>query len=250
MIKLPITLFIGVIPFLSLAADLRTEGEVAYDTIEIFDNNNNSSELFSVAQTKTPTEILIGGSWNNPDAIRSEDVIFNTGGKMLWRSGTDEGEGTWEVKGSDVLHFYGKDYKIEELTESKLVVSDNGEKTTYERNNESDCDPQFKVEGINDAKGQYINGNESWTIHFSEDKFIAFYTKDGDQDDVIVIKEIVSISKCEYSIMMDGMQSEFVSQWTLVYNETEKFYDLHVHSYDAATDTWSDKIFEGSNDNG
>ena len=90
----------------------------------------------SAITAKTPAQILIGGSWNNPEAARSEDVIFNEDGTMLWRSGEDEGSDSWSVKGTDVLEFYGADYKIESLTETELVVSLDGTKTTYNRNAE------------------------------------------------------------------------------------------------------------------
>ncbi|MFT4602719.1 MAG: hypothetical protein ACI857_002906 [Arenicella sp.] len=125
-----------------------------------------------------------------------------------------------------------------------------GEKTTYENTSEDDCTPQWKVEGINDAKGEYVIGNESWTIHFAENGFIAFHTKDGNQDDAIAIKEITPISSCEFGIMMEGNEGEIVPSWTLVYNESGKYYDLKVHSYDASKDTWSDKTYGGSSDNG
>ncbi|MCP4440784.1 MAG: hypothetical protein GY810_17820 [Aureispira sp.] len=228
--------------------------EVKNDTKEIkTDATANTDKPVAYTTEKTAAEILVGGSWNNPAAARSEDIVFNADGNMFWRSGTDEGEDKWEVKGADVLHFYGKDYQIEELTESKLTVSADGETTTYERNltdETAECNPTFKVEGINDAKGEYKNGNESWTIHFSEDKFIAFYTKDGKQDEAIVVSKIEAKSNCEFSILMEGIQGEIVPTWTLKYNEEKKFYDLHAYEYDAGADSWSDKVYVGSSDNG
>jgi hypothetical protein len=124
-------------------------------------------------------------------------------------------------------------------TESINVVAEN-----------SDCDPPFKIEGMNDAKGEYVVGKESWTIHFYEDGFIAFHTRDGKKIDERKIAEIKSFSKCKYGVMMEGVSGEMVPSWTLVYNEAGKFYDLHVHNYDAESDTWSDKVFAGSSDNG
>lgn len=114
----------------------------------------------------------------------------------------------------------------------------------------NDCDPKFKIEGINDAKGEYNHGNESWTIHFGDNNFVAFYTKDGKQDDAMVVKEIKAISKCKFGVMMEGISGEMVPSWTLVYNEAGNYYDLHVHNYDAANDKWYDKVFKGNSDNG
>jgi len=232
--KLTITILLSAICFFSIATD---------SNIEVSDDHFSTT-------IKTPAQILIGGSWNNPDAAMSEDVIFYENGSMLWRSGSDEGEGSWEVKGNDILNFYGNDYKIVKLTESKLVVSLNGETTNYNRNIVPACSPQFKVEGMNDAKGEYKIGNESWTIHFAENGFIAFYSKDGNQEDAISLQEIISISDCEYNIKMNGIQGKTAPQWTLIYNKTEKFYDLHVRSYDAKTGTWTEKVYGGSSDNG
>lgn len=112
------------------------------------------------------------------------------------------------------------------------------------------CDPTFKIEGMNDAKGEYKVGNESWTIHFHEDGFIAFHTRDGKKIDERKLSEIKSFSNCKYGVMMEGISGEMVPSWTLVYNEKGKYYDLHVHNYDAKTDTWSDKVYAGSSDNG
>jgi len=230
------------------------EKEATEETIENTEETT-TDEVESTSTAKNPSQILIGGSWNNPEALRSEDVIFNEGGNMIWRSGSDEGESKWSVKGDNVLNFYGKDYKIEKLSETKLVVSNDGTKTTYERNviAETSCDATFAIEGTNDAKGEYKAGsNESWTIHFSEGEqdFIAFYTKDGKQDDAIIIEKIEKISDCEFKIVMKGISGEKVPSWILKYNSDKKFYDLYVHSYDAGTDTWSDKTFSGSEDNG
>ena len=254
--KSSVILFITLVAFFSMACDSTSGGEEKGQIEEGAVKKGVPPEVKKTdAPVKTAAEILVGGSWNNPAAIRSEDVIFNANGTMFWRSGSDEGEGKWEVKGTDILFFYGKDYKIEELTETKLVVSEGGEKTTYERNSvetsdQSPCKPQFKVEGINVAKGLYTKGDESWTIHFADNGFIAFYTKDSKQDGAIAVEKIVKISDCEYSIMMEGIQGEKVPTWTLKYNEAQKYYDLHTHSYNAGTDTWSDNVYEGSSDNG
>lgn len=114
----------------------------------------------------------------------------------------------------------------------------------------SDCNPSFKIEGINDAKGIYKNENESWTIHFSDDKFIAFHTKNDKQSQVLPVSKIEARSNCEYGILMQDIQGEMVPSWTLIYNVETKVYDLHAHEYDAGEDIWSDKIYLGSNDNG
>ena len=114
----------------------------------------------------------------------------------------------------------------------------------------NDCDPKWKVEGINDAKGEYSIGNDKWTIHFEEDNFIAFNTSNGTQLTTYIVQEIVAQSNCEYKVMMVDVQGEMVPTWTLVYNAAENFYDLHVHDYDAETDTWTDRVFAGSSDNG
>jgi hypothetical protein len=130
-----------------------------------------------------------------------------------------------------------------------------GNATNFDTENETKsnceaCDAKWKVEGINDAKGEYTVDGESWTIHFAEDGFIAFHTADGHQDDAMAVHEIVAISKCKFSVMMEGISGEMVPSWTLVYNESENYYDLHVHDYNAETDTWFDKIYAGSSDNG
>lgn len=114
----------------------------------------------------------------------------------------------------------------------------------------NDCDPKFKIEGINDAKGEYNNGNESWTIYFADDHFAAFYTKDGKQDEAMKVQEIKAISSCKFGVMMEGISGEMVPSWTLVYNEAGNYYDLHVHNYDAMNDEWYDKVFKGNSDNG
>ncbi len=158
-----------------------------------------------------------------------------------------------------MLHFYGKDYKIETLTATQLVVSLDGERTTYERNSDSntsttkDCTAKFQIEGANDAKGIYTKGNTSWTIHFSDEKqnFIAFHTANGKADtEVFVIEEVKKGNGCNFHLKMEGISGEIVPQWTLKYNEAKKYYDLKVHSYDAKNDSWNDTVFTGSKDNG
>ena len=128
--------------FFSLSCESSNVQEETETNIQKETESNTAAAVGSQApkpekievSAKTPAQILVGGSWNNPEAALSEDVIFNADGTMFWRSGTDEGEDQWEIKGTDILFFYGRDYKIEELSESKLVVSEGGEKTTYERN--------------------------------------------------------------------------------------------------------------------
>jgi len=221
------------------------------EAIEAEKKATNEKEK-TVAREKGPAQILPTGSWSNEAAARGEDVIFNEDGTMLWRSGNDEGSDSWSIKGTDVLEFYGADYKIEELTETKLVVSKDGEKTTYQRNKESAdaCNPKFKVEGVNDAKGLYENGNVSWTIHSTDTDFIAFFTKDGKQDDALSVDKIVKVSNCEYSIMMKSIQGEKVPTWTLKFNEVKGFYDLYTYEYDAGADSWATMVYNGSKDNG
>jgi hypothetical protein len=107
-------------------AEKEQHAEVAADTVA------GTEKIAS--SPKTAAQILVGGSWNNPAAAHSEDIIFEANGNMTWRNGSDEGQSKWEVKGTDILFFYGNDYKIEELSASKLVVSKDGDKTTYERN--------------------------------------------------------------------------------------------------------------------
>jgi len=139
---------------------------------------------------------------------------------------------------------------IESLEKAvKEIPVDKIEKTSTE----TLCDTPFAIEGINDAKGLYIFGtNESWTIHFYDEvqDFVAFYTKDVKRDDAIVIEKIEKISDCEFKIILEGISGEMVPSWILKYNSDKKFYDLYVRSYDAGADTWSDKIFKGSKDNG
>jgi hypothetical protein len=249
--RAPFFLLITMLTLLVTSCNNVQKEEVKNDKKETKVIPASSTDEEIILTEKTAAEILVGGSWNNPASAQSEDIIFAADENMFWRNGNDEGQGKWEVKGTDVLHFYNEDYKIESLTELELIVSKKGERTTYERNlsETSDCNPRFEIEGINDTKGYYTNGNESWTIHFLENNFIAFYTKDGKQGNAMTILKTEKRSNCEYSIIMEGIQGELVPTWTLKYNEEKKIYDLYTYEYDAEADSWSDKIYIGSSDN-
>jgi hypothetical protein len=137
------------------------------------------------------------------------------------------------------------------MTISLICITTNIDgQTPNKANTESGCNPTFKIEGMNDAKGGYAAGNESWTIHFGEEEFIAFHTYDGRQGDPATLVEIVALSNCEFGIMLDTDEGENASSMTLIFNETEKYYDLHISSYDPETDSWYVKVFKGNSDNG
>ncbi len=152
------------------------------------------------------------------------------------------------------LHFScGESNEKETIDNTEEVVKEIPADKIKKTSTETLCDAPFKIEGTNDAKGEYkLGNNESWTIHFSdsEQDFVAFYTEDGKQDQAMVIEKIVKMTDCEFKIVMEGIGGEIVPTWVLKYNSANKFYDLYVHNYHAETDTWTDDVFSGSADNG
>lgn len=140
------------------------------------------------------------------------------------------------------------------VSSSSIEIShySEGEEAIVDLGDTSDCKPKFKIEGVNDAKGYYENSalNASWTIHFDENNFVAFYTKDGKDSDILIVDKINKISDCEYYIWMEGVEGEFAQRWKLRYNADKKYYDLIHLTYDKELETWIDVDFEGSSDNG
>ena len=202
------------------------------------------------------SKILIGGTWEKSTSDNSsESLIFGEDGKVFWWTNTtEEGETKWEVKGASILHFYDSDYIIENITGNKLVVTLEGVETTYTRvleSNVADCTPKFKLEGINDAKGFYENTglNASWTIHFGDNDFVIFYTKNGVQGEVMIVDKIERISDCEYKMIIEGQTGEKAPQWKFRYNN-KGYYDLVYLTYSEEHGTWFDVEFDGSDDNG
>lgn len=149
----------------------------------------------------------------------------------------------WEFESDNLL-----------ITMSKIEIDhfNEGDEAMVDLSEVSDCNPKFKVEGVNDAKGYYKNSglNASWTIHFAETGFVAFYSKDGIDDEIITVDKIERISDCEYYIIMEGFNEEKGQKWKLRYNQEKKFYDLITLTYSEELETWLDVEFEGNIDNG
>ncbi len=114
------------------------------------ENNENNEKVEKIekkkeVKTKTPTQLLMGGTWTNYNAIHQDFIEFKANGVLEYVQGRDSGKDKWKLKGENILVVFKTDYKIVELSETKLIIEDKVGKTTYSRS----------------ASGNATNTNES-----------------------------------------------------------------------------------------